>query len=429
MKKKIICICIISIFLLTGLTSFSAVGININNGNENNNTSPTSRGITIDAGDIVIKSETSPETVECNPQDNFELEISESGTQVTVEVDYDIVCHEWFDEATVTIYLKSDTNIRDSKKISDNQKGKLSFSFTCQSSEPFEVVLQARYVDKTFWGEIIVDITDQEISYNGACSYLEYDVGEILLTTDTTGENPVKIIFNSDVPRNLEIGENGVYIIFNADFQNELYNSPHHDCNQVEIVLKRRDNPLGSITEVDRHTINDPPESGKLKVGGFFKPGEVALVHLWGAEYIQGATIGKGDFRNHYFYYETPLLSLKIDEAPGSQAKPYKSLEFKLSVRCNYNLPGSIYCSIDWGTGTHWGQDYRLVYVNETFTFSYYYEELGDYTITIKASWRGMETETYVHKLTISRSRTRAYNGLLDILERFPLLERLLNLL
>jgi len=141
MKKKIICICIISMFLLTSIASFSAVGITVENQTKKNNTGMTS-GKIVNIGSMTIGENFIDFDVE-----NKEVWVFEEGEDVTIEATVHFRLHGWFDHGYAYLGLW-DQPPEDRADDDDVDDVTLSFTlYTCKPGDVYEIELKGKYTD------------------------------------------------------------------------------------------------------------------------------------------------------------------------------------------------------------------------------------------------------------------------------------------
>ena len=408
---------------MTGLASFSAAAINIDNGKDG--VVSNGLGITIDAGDIIIDSRTNPEKVECIPQDNFNLTIPQCGITITVEVDYDVICHEWFDEATIKICLLG-TDIHRTKTFDDNQKGKITFDFTLYPKKGIRVVLSAQYTDKTFWGEIVTDIKAEKNSYGGESTLLKpkQSAGGIHIypNGDVTHYE-----VNPDPETPWYIGDDypsiGTYVRIFVTYNNEV-----HLTYPITIDVYFHDSPDSKETIVIKN-----PAKGSISTMCFVEPGSVFRISFRFRVYLEQSG-GYEDINGRSYWevrdHRAPTIKFGVTDPWNGRVKAGEKLT--QCVVPHDKDRDDMYYKVDWGDGTDSGWIYHDSYTYPVYV-DHIYKKSGNYIMkaTVKDEF-GLTCEKDATKaITVSRSRSTSIPNarILESLDQFPILQQLFILL
>lgn len=420
MNKKIIAICLLSMFLFS---SINAVGINVSN-NINDSFSTLNSG-KYDFGDIKVRTprEDDPARyaeVECNYEDHFNIEPG----KITIEVDYDIdICFDVCNWVEININLAGiqGCSKSESKDVS-SEKGKLSFSFNLEENQGFKIIINAKYCYEPPLFENYYQ-QSKEVGFGGSCGSYELDAGKITVINSYPA---VRFNFNEDLPEKLDIGKDGAFLIVNGRYNlNEVCEYAGGSCK-----LKIKESYIGENGGWYENSIAGT--SGKnagshtFRVGGFLRPNRYLEIIFWGSD-------GMGEHRNKfvdvYLYWQQgnskPIV--EIVNAP-TEVKVGKTETFSFTVNDpeNHKFYMKIYYDIN--EVNRWRGPFEC---GEIVSRDFSFDHEGNYDFKVYARDEyGLDAETYTHEIEVKKEKSKSIfcsEFLSDIFSKYPFFENLIK--
>ncbi len=429
MNKKIIVICLLSMFFVS---SINAVGMSINNKNTENTSLSLMDETTLDAGSIKIvnsyddSGDATPD-VFCAYKDNFNIDIPNEGIIISFEVDIEVECPGLADwcRAEIKFGDNSDIDFIEYDRT-ENKNGILKISKKVMPGDLVSIILKAKLTD--LWGAI--DLGQSE-TQSFASSFKKYTCQQSTggLTLDENGDlyhatsNPFK-------NRPWEINDcppSGSICVFK--FRYWIGADPIYPITYtVEFC-----NVEGESQSINFYT-KTPTPGGDLRVAtvlysSFDSSKEFQLkqkIHHYSLNKDKYVTTTDKSYFRLSKYNRCEINFKSVSPEPSKEGEEVTFTCVPDSVAGRY----PVYFKIDWGDGTI--SDWKKGNIPVEYESYHTYDEKGEYTIRYWSKDRmgveGKDNGEYVHTVKKEKSKFFDFSNLFkDVLLSYSVMKRVIS--